>query len=73
MDIIPNIKSYQGNKMSEKIIKKLSVFEYVQGGEMSCMAGVQFVTNHNRTDKDTMRVSEWMDVEFTKRIDNNIQ
>ena len=59
--------------MSEKIIKKVAVFEYVAGGEISCMAGVQFVTSYNRTDKDTMRVSEWMDVEFTKRIDNNIQ
>jgi len=59
--------------MSETISKKVAVFEYVAGGEISCMAGVQFVTSYNRTDKDTMRVSEWMDVEFTKRIDNNIQ
>jgi hypothetical protein len=59
--------------MSEKIIKKIAVFEYVAGGEMSCMAGVQFVTDYNRTDADTMRVSEWMDVEFTKRIESNIQ
>jgi len=59
--------------MSEKIIKKVAVFEYVAGGEMSCMAGVQFVTDYNRTDSDTMRVSEWMDVEFTKRIESNIQ
>ena len=59
--------------MSEKIIKKVAVYEYVQGGEMSCMAGVQFVTDYNRTDADTMRVSEWMDVEFTKRQESNIQ
>ena len=59
--------------MSETISKKVAVFEYVAGGDMSCMAGVQFVTSYNRTDADTMRVSEWMDVEFTKRIDNNIQ
>ena len=59
--------------MSEKIIKKIAVFEYVAGGDMSCMAGVQFVTDYNRTDADTMRVSEWMDVEFTKRIESNIQ
>ena len=63
----------QGNKMLEKIIKKVAVYEYVDGGEMSCMAGVQFVTDYNRTDADTMRVSEWMDVEFTKRIESNIQ
>ena len=59
--------------MSEKIIKKVAVFEYVAGGEISCMAGVQFVTDYNRTDADTMRVSEWMDVEFTKRQEFNIQ
>ena len=59
--------------MSEKIIKKIAVFEYVADGAMSCMAGVQFVTDYNRTDADTMRVSEWMDVEFTKRIESNIQ
>ena len=59
--------------MSETISKKVAVFEYVAGGDMNCMAGVQFVTDYNRTDADTMRVSAWMDVEFTKRIDNNIQ
>ena len=59
--------------MSEKIIKKVAVFEYVADGDMSCMAGVQFVTDYNRTDADTMRVSEWMDVEFTKRQEFNIQ
>ena len=59
--------------MSEKIIKKIAVFEYVAGGDISCMAGVQFVTDYNRTDADTMRVSEWMDVEFTPRIESNIQ
>ena len=59
--------------MSEKIIKKVAVYEYVAGGAMTCVAGVQFVTDYNRTDADTMRVSEWMDVEFTKRIESNIQ
>ena len=59
--------------MSETISKKVAVFEYVAGGDMSCMAGVQFVTSYNRTNADTMRVSEWMDVEFTKRIESNIQ
>jgi len=59
--------------MSEKIIKKIAVYEYVAGGEMSCMAGVQFVTDYNRTDTDVMRVSEWQDVEFTKRQEINIQ
>ena len=53
--------------MSEKIIKKVAVYEYVDGGDMSCMAGVQFVTDYNRTDADTMRVTEWQDVEFTAR------
>jgi hypothetical protein len=59
--------------MSEKIIKKVAVFEYVAGGAMSCMAGVQFVTDLNRTDANVMRVSEWQDVEFTKRYESNIQ
>jgi len=59
--------------MSEKIIKKIAVFEYVAGGEMSCMAGVQFATDHNRTDANVMRITEWMDVEFTKNIESNIQ
>jgi len=59
--------------MSEKIIKKVAVFEYIATGDMACMTGVQFVTSYNRTDADTMRVSEWMDVEFTKRIESNIQ
>ena len=53
--------------MSEKIIKKVAVFEYVAGGDMSCMTGVQFVTDHNRTDAAVMRVTEWQDVEFTAR------
>jgi len=59
--------------MSETIIKKIAVFEYVAGGDMSCMAGVQFATDHNRTDVNVIRVTEWIDVEFTKCIDNNIQ
>ena len=59
--------------MLEKIIKKVAVYEYVAGGAMNCVAGMQFVTDYNRTDAYTMRVSEWMDVEFTKRIESNIQ
>jgi len=59
--------------MSEKIIKKVAVFEYVAGGDMACMMGVQFATDHNRTDANVMRVSEWMEVEFTKRQESNIQ
>ena len=59
--------------MSEKIIKKVAVFEYVAGGDMSCMTGVQFASDHNRTDSAVMRVTEWMDVEFTKRQESNIQ
>ena len=53
--------------MSEKIIKKIAVFEYVAGGDMACMTGVQFATDHNRTDTAVMRISEWQDVEFTAR------
>jgi len=53
--------------MSEKIIKKVAVFEYVAGGDMACMTGVQFATDHNRTDAAVMRVTEWQDVEFTAR------
>ena len=53
--------------MLEKIIKRVAIFEYVAGGEMSCMAGVQFATDHNRTDTAVMRVTEWQDVEFTAR------
>jgi len=60
-------------KMSEKIIKKVAVFEYVDGGDMSCMAGVQFATDHNRTEDNVMRITEWMDVEFTPRIESNIK
>ena len=59
--------------MLEKIIKRVAIFEYVAGGEMSCMAGVQFATDHNRTDTAVMRVTEWQDVEFTKRQEGNIQ
>jgi len=59
--------------MSEKIIKKVAVFEYVATGDMACMTGVQFTTDHNRTDANVMRVTEWMDVEFTKRQESNIQ
>ena len=59
--------------MSEKIIKKVAVFEYVAGGEMSCMDGVQFASDHNRTDEAVMRITEWQDVEFTKRQESNIQ
>ena len=59
--------------MLEKIIKKVAVFEYVAGGDMACMMGVQFATDHNRTDANVMRVSEWMEVEFTKRQEINIQ
>jgi len=59
--------------MSEKIIKKVAVFEYVDGGDMSCMAGVQFATDHNRTEDNVMRITEWMDVEFTPRIESNIK
>jgi len=59
--------------MSEKIIKKVAVFEYVATGDMACMTGVQFATDHNRTDANVMRVTEWMDVEFTKRQESNIQ
>jgi len=59
--------------MSEKIIKKVAVFEYVADGDMYFMVGVQFVTDHNRIDANVMRVSEWMDVEFTKRQEINIQ
>ena len=54
-------------KMSQKIIKKVAVFEYVAGGDMSCMTGVQFATDHNRTDANVMRITEWQDVEFTAR------
>jgi hypothetical protein len=60
-------------KMSDKLMKKVAVFEYIAGGDMACMIGVQFVTDHNRTDNAVMRVSEWMDVEFTKRQESNIQ
>ena len=59
--------------MSEKIIKKVAVYEYVAGGDMACMVGVQFATDHNRTDVNVIRVTEWMDVEFTPRIESNIQ
>ena len=59
--------------MSEKIIKKVAVFEYIATGDMACMTGVQFATDHNRTDANVMRVSEWMEVEFTKRQESNIQ
>jgi len=59
--------------MSEKIIKKVAVFEYVDGGDMACMAGVQFATDHNRTDANLMRITEWKDVEFTKCQESNIQ
>ena len=55
------------------ITKKVAVFEYVDGGDMSCMAGVQFASDHNRTDANVIRVSEWMDVEFTEREEENIQ
>ena len=60
----------KGNKM---ITKKVAIFEYVDGGDMSCMAGVQFASDHNRTDANVIRVSEWMDVEFTERKEENIQ
>ena len=62
----------KGNKM---ITKKVAVFEYVAGGDMACMAGVQFASDHNRTDANVIRVSEWMDVEFTEREEEkeNIQ
>ena len=53
--------------MSEKIIKKVAVFEYVAGGDMACMTGVQFATDHNRTDANVMRITEWQYVEFTAR------
>ena len=59
--------------MSEKIIKKVAVFEYVAGGDMACMEGVQLVTDHDRSEPYIMRVSEWQDVEFTKRTESNIQ
>ena len=55
--------------MSEKIIKRVAIFEYVAGGDMACMTGVQFATDHNRTDDNVMRVTEWMDVEFIARKD----
>jgi len=51
--------------MLEKIIKKVAVYEYTPGGDLACMKGVQFATDHNRTDANAMRVTEWMDVEFT--------
>ena len=60
-------------KMSETISKKVAVFEYVAGGDMACMVGVQFATDHNRTDVNVIRVTEWMDVEFTKCIESNIR
>ena len=59
--------------MSEKIIKKVAVFEYIATGDMACMTGVQFASDHNRTDANVMRVSEWMEVEFTKRQESNIK
>ena len=57
------------------ITKKVAVFEYAEVGDMSCMAGVQFASDHNRTDANVIRISEWMDVEFTEREEEkeNIQ
>ena len=59
--------------MLEKIIKRVAIFEYVAGGDMACMTGVQFATDHNRTDANVMRITEWQDVEFTKCQESNIQ
>jgi len=60
-------------KTNEMMSKKVAIFEYVATGDMACMTGVRFVTDHDRKDTSVMRVSEWMDVEFTKRQENNVQ